>query len=80
VQAHYLVDDAEQETFDRFFKACMLWLFGFVLFCGSQGDAVARYLIPHARRIADAPLHVMPQISWGNSVLASVYRGMCLGC
>jgi hypothetical protein len=35
---------------------------------------VARYLIPYARRIADAPLDVVPQISWGNSVLASAYR------
>jgi hypothetical protein len=56
-----------------------LWLFGFVLFCSSQGDAVARYLIPHTRRIADAPLDVVPQISWGNSVLASAYKGLCLG-
>jgi hypothetical protein len=57
----------------------MLWLFGFVFFCSSQVDTVARYLIPHARRIADAPLDVVPQISWGNSVLASAYRGLCSG-
>jgi hypothetical protein len=50
-----------------------------MLFYSSQGDAVVRYLIPHARRIADAPLDVVPQISWGNSVLASAYSGMCLG-
>jgi hypothetical protein len=49
------------------------------LFCSSQGDAVARYLIPHARRITDAPLDVVPQISWGNSILASAYRGLCSG-
>jgi hypothetical protein len=52
----------------------------FVLFCSSQSDAVVRYLIPHARRIADAPLDVVPQISWGNSVLASAYRGCARGC
>jgi hypothetical protein len=52
---------------------------GFMLFCCSQGDAVARYLIPNARRITDAPLDAMPQIHWGNSVLASAYRGLCLG-
>jgi hypothetical protein len=40
---------------------------------------VARYLIPHARRIADVPLDVVPQISWGNSVLVSAYRGVVLG-
>jgi hypothetical protein len=79
VQADYLADDAEQETVDRFFEAYMLWLFEFVLFCISQSDAVARYLIPHARRIADAPLDVVPQIYWGNSVLASGSRGLCSG-
>jgi hypothetical protein len=80
VQADYLADDAEQEIVDRFFKAYLLWLFGFVLFCNSQGDAVARYLIPHDQRIIDAPLDVVPQISWGNSVLASAYKGLCSGC
>jgi hypothetical protein len=60
VQADYLADDDEQETVDRFFEAYMLWLFGFVLFCSSQGDTVARYLIPHAWRIVDMPLDVVP--------------------
>jgi hypothetical protein len=27
--------------------------------------------------IADAPLEQMPQISWGNTVLAATYRGLC---
>jgi hypothetical protein len=79
VQADYLADDAEHETVDRFFEAYLLWLFGFVSFCSSQGDAVARYLIPHVQGIADVPLDVVPQISWGNSVLASAYRGLCSG-
>ena len=79
MHADYLADDAEPETVARFFEAYLLWLFGFVLFCSSQGDAVARYLIPHARRIADAPLDDVSQISWGNSVLASAYRGLCSG-
>jgi hypothetical protein len=47
--------------------------------CSSQGDAVARYLTPHARRIADAPMDVVPQISWGNTVLACTNRGLCSG-
>jgi hypothetical protein len=79
MQADYLADDAEQETIDGFFEAYLLWLFGFVLFCSLQGDAVARYLIPHARRIVVVPLDAVPQISWGNSVLASAYRGLCSG-
>jgi hypothetical protein len=40
---------------------------------------VARYPIPHARRIADAPLHVVPHISWGNSVLACVQGPLLWG-
>jgi hypothetical protein len=40
VQADYLADDAKQETVDRFFEAYLLWLFGFMLFCSSQDDAV----------------------------------------
>jgi hypothetical protein len=34
-------------------------------------------MIPWARRIADAPLEQMPQISWGSAVLAATYRGLC---
>jgi hypothetical protein len=79
VQANFLADDAQAETVDRFFEVYLLWLFGFVLFCSSQGDAVARYLIPHTQRIADTPLDDVPRISWGNSVLAGTYRGLCSG-
>jgi hypothetical protein len=46
VLVDYLADDVEQETVVRFFEGFLLWLFGFVLFCSSQGDAVARYSIP----------------------------------
>jgi hypothetical protein len=79
VQVDYIADDAEQETVDRFFEAYLLWLFGFVLFCSLQGDAVTRYLNPDTRRIADAPLDVVPHISWGNYVLASAYRAVLGG-
>jgi hypothetical protein len=80
VQADYLVHDAERETIDRFFEAYLLWLFGFVLFCSSQGDAVARYLIPHARRITDAPLDVVPQISGATLFLRARTRACAWGC
>jgi hypothetical protein len=60
VQDDYLAGDAEQETIDSFFEAYPLWLFGFVLFCSSQGDVVVRYLIPHAQRITDVPLDTVP--------------------
>jgi hypothetical protein len=49
-----------------------------VLFCGSQGQAVSKYLIPCARRIAEAEdVDQVPQISWGSAVLAGTYRGLC---
>jgi hypothetical protein len=38
---------------------------------------VSRCMTPWAQRIADAPLEQMPQISWGNAVLAATYRGLC---
>jgi hypothetical protein len=34
-------------------------------------------MIPWAQRITDAPLEQMPQISWGNAVLAATYKGLC---
>jgi hypothetical protein len=48
-----------------------------VLFCESAGDSVSKYLLPWAQKITDAPLDQMPQISWGNAVLAATYRGLC---
>jgi hypothetical protein len=34
-------------------------------------------MIPWAQRITDATLEQMPQISWGSTVLAATYRGLC---
>jgi hypothetical protein len=46
VQADYLADDVEPAIVDSFLVAYPLWLFGFVMFCESAGDAVSKYLIP----------------------------------
>jgi hypothetical protein len=51
-----MVDEPDADTEARHFEAYLLWLFGYVLFCSSQGDAVPKQLIPYARAIADAPL------------------------
>jgi hypothetical protein len=75
VRVDYLTDDAQAEIVDRFFEAYLLWLFGFVLFRNSLGDAVSRYWIPHARRIPNAPLDVVPHVNWGNAVLSYTYGG-----
>jgi hypothetical protein len=72
-----MADDADDQTLDRFLEVYLLWLFGWVLFCELAGDSVLRCMIPWARRIADAPLEQMPQISWGSVVLAATYRGLC---
>jgi hypothetical protein len=72
-----MADDADDPTSDKFLEVYLLWLFGWVLFCESAGDSVSRYMIPWAQRIADAPLDQMPQISWGSTVLAATYRGLC---
>jgi hypothetical protein len=61
VEADYMVDDVEPGTIDRFLELYLLWLFGFVMFCKSAGDAVSKYLIPYARMIADAPLDAGPR-------------------
>jgi len=71
--------DADNFTVARHFEAYLLWLFGWVMFCSSQGDSCPKQLIPLARSIADAPLHEMPQFSCGSAVLAASYRGLCTG-
>jgi hypothetical protein len=40
---------------------------------------MSRFLIPHAQRIPGTPLDAVPQISWGNAVLACTYKGLCMG-
>jgi hypothetical protein len=72
-----MAGDTDDQTSDRFLEVYLLWLFGWVLFCESAGDSVSRCMIPWAQRIANAPLEQMPQISWGNAVLAATYRGLC---
>jgi hypothetical protein len=71
-----MADDADDQASDMFLEVYLLWLFGWVRFCESAGDSVSRCLIPWAQRIADAPLDQMPQICWGNTVLAATYRGL----
>ena len=68
--------DADDFTVARHFEAYLLWLFGWVMFCSSQGDSCPKQLIPLARSIADAPLHEVPQLSWASSILAATYRGL----
>jgi hypothetical protein len=41
-------DDTDEPTSNRHLKVYLFWLFGYVMFCGYQGDAVSRFLTPHA--------------------------------
>ena len=71
--------DADNATVARHLEAYLLWLFGWVMFCSSQGDSCPKQLVPLARSIADAPLHEVPQFSWASAILAATYRGLCMG-
>lgn len=79
MQADYTRADVDDAMIDKHLEAYELWLFGWVMFCNSQGDSCLKQLIPLARAIADAPLDDVPQFSWGFAVLAATYRGLCTG-
>jgi hypothetical protein len=73
-------DDADDQTSNKHLEAYLLWLFGYVMFYGSQGGRGVEVPDPHAWRIADATVEEMPQINWGAVVLVATYRGLCAGC
>ena len=70
-------DDADDATVASHLEAYILWLFGWIMFCTSQGDSCPKQLVPVARAIADARLDEIPQFSWAFAVLAAMYRGLC---
>jgi len=70
-------DDTDDATVARHLEAYILWLFGWIMFCTSQGDSCPKQLIPVARAIADARLDDIPQFSQASAVLATTYRGLC---
>ncbi|KAF8701353.1 hypothetical protein HU200_033683 [Digitaria exilis] len=78
--AAYMTEDANYATVDSHFEAYLLWLFGWVMFCSSQGDSCPKHLLPLARQIADAPVDDVPQFSWASAVLAATYRDLCKCC
>jgi hypothetical protein len=80
MQPDHMVEEPNEYTVARHLEAYLLWLFGWTMFCTTQGNAVAKSLITYAQRIADAPLGAVPQFSWASAVLASMYRGLCDAC
>jgi hypothetical protein len=73
-------DNADEQMSNRHLEVYLLWLFGYVMFYGSQGDAVSRFLTPHAERITDATVEEMPKINRGTVILVAMYMGLCAGC
>jgi len=77
--ADYMRDDADDATIARHLEAYILWLFGWIMFCSSQGDSCPKQLVPVARAIAETRLDDVPQFSWASAMLAVTYRGLCTG-
>nr|AAZ06223.1 mutator-like transposase [Oryza sativa Indica Group] len=72
--------EADEYSYSRCLEAYLLWLFGWVMFCGGHGHAVDKGLVHYARSIADAAVGEVPQWSWGSALLAALYRGLCEAC
>jgi hypothetical protein len=70
---------AEQIT--RSLEAYLMWLFGKVMFTENHVSTISALYIPMALEIASAEMvDQIRQRSWGSTVLAATYRGMCNGC
>nr|AAT39220.1 unknown protein [Oryza sativa Japonica Group] len=71
---------ADEYSYSRCLEAYLLWLFGWVMFCGGHGHAIDKGLVHYARSIADAAVGEVPQWSWGSALLAALYRALCESC
>jgi hypothetical protein len=72
-----LAEDADDYSVSRSLEAYLLWLFGWMMFNNSHGQAADKILLGYAREIADAAAGEVPRWSWGSAVLAATYRGLC---
>jgi hypothetical protein len=54
-------DNADEQMSNRHLEAYLLWLFGYVMFYGSQGDAVSRFLTPTQRGSPTPPWRRCPR-------------------
>ena len=52
--------DADDFSVTRCLEAYLLWLFGWVMFCGTYGNSVDKELIPYALSIAEAQEGLVP--------------------
>ena len=79
MQPALLAADADEYSVTRSLEAYLLWLFGYIIFNNTHGNSVDRILLPYAGEIADGDEDV-PPYSWGETVHAATYRGLCDGC
>jgi hypothetical protein len=78
-QASFIREDADEKTSNRHLEAYLLWLFGYVMFCGSQGDAVSRLLTPTRGGLPTPPWRTCPR-STGCCGFGRDVQGLCTGC
>lgn len=65
----------------RGLEAYILWLLGKVMFTENHVSTISARHIPIALEISRATMeNHITQRSWGSTVLAATYRGMCNGC
>nr|ABF95899.1 transposon protein, putative, Mutator sub-class [Oryza sativa Japonica Group] len=79
-EVEQLQAEADEYSYSRCLEAYLLWLFGWVMFCGGHGHAVDKGLVHYARSIADAAVGEVTQWSWGSALLAALYRALCESC
>nr|CAE05885.3 OSJNBa0044K18.27 [Oryza sativa Japonica Group] len=79
-EVEQLQAEADEYSYSRCLEAYLLWLFGWVMFCGGHGHAVDKGLVHYATSIADAAVGEVPQWSWGSALLAALYSALCESC
>ncbi|XBH88439.1 hypothetical protein VPH35_075722 [Triticum aestivum] len=81
VSLGYPAVDLSDAQIDRSLEAYILWLFGKTMFTENHVTTIDARFIGIAREIADArcPADIV-QRSFGSTVLAATYRGLCKGC
>jgi hypothetical protein len=70
-----------EEQITRSLEAYLMWLFGKIMFIESHIDTISAGFIPIALEIATAvtPEDITPR-SWGSTLLAGMYKVICISC
>jgi hypothetical protein len=79
MQSKYMPHDANEATISLSLEAYLLWLFGYVMFCNTQGNIADKFFITYAKLLADMNNRDCIY-SWGSAVLAATYEGLSKIC